>query len=66
MFCSNNKNKYKDLIIKYKKEIKTNLNKADKKMCSFYDYLSFIFFGYIPYFLLNPFMKVWKRITGRV
>ena len=66
MFYSNDKGKYKELIKKHKKELITTIKTKGFPYCSLYDLLTFIFFGYIPYFLLNPFMRIWKKIMGRV
>ena len=66
MFYSNNKGKYKKLIKKYKKELRETIKLKEFPYCSLYDLLTFLFFGYIPYFLLNPFMKLWKKARGRV
>ena len=66
MFYSNSNGKYKTLIKDYKKElISTYKNKCFPRS-SVYNVCTFIFFGYVPYFLLNPFMQVYKRILGRV
>ena len=66
MFYSNRKGKHKTLIKEYKKElISTYRNKCFPRT-SIYNVCTFIFFGYIPYFLLNPFMQIYKRILGRV
>ena len=66
MFYSNTKGKYKILITEYKKElILTYKNKCFPRS-SVYNVCTFIFFGYVPYFLLNPFMQIYKRILGRV
>ena len=66
MFYSNTKGKYKILITEYKKElILTYKNKCFPRS-SVYNVCTFIFFGYVPYFLLNPFMQIYRRILGRV
>ena len=65
MFYSNNKGKYKKLIKKYKKELRETIKLKGFPYCSLYDLLTFLFFGYIPYFLLNPFMRLWKIVLRR-
>ena len=66
MFYSNKKAKYKILIKKYREELRHVIRLAEFPTCSLYDSLTFLFFGYIPYFLLNPFMKLWKKARRRV
>ncbi len=66
MFYSNDKGIYKELIKKYKKELIHTTKLAEFPRSSLYDSLTFIFFGYVPYFLLNPFMRLWKKVMGRI
>lgn len=65
MFYSNNKGKYKILIKKHKKELRETIKLKEFPYCSLYDLLTFLFFGYAPYFLLNPFMRLWKIVLRR-
>lgn len=66
MFYSNTKGKYKNLIKQYQKELALTYKNKCFPRTTIYNVLTFIFFGYIPYFLLNPFMQMYKRVLGRV
>ncbi len=66
MFYSNNKGKYKVLIKQCQKELVSTYKDKCFPRTTVYNVLTFVFFGYVPYFLLNPFMQIYKKILGRV
>ena len=66
MFYSNNKGKYKVLIKQCQKELISTYKDKYFPRTTVYNACTFIFFGYVPYFILNPFMQIYKKILGRV
>ncbi len=66
MYFSNYENKYKSQIKHCKKELMETIQNSNTKKGSFYDSCSFAFFAYFPYTFLNFFMKIFKKLTGRI
>ena len=66
MYLSNYGHKYKTQILNCKKELKETIKNSNFRKISLYDTCSFLFFVYLPYNFLNVFMRLWKKLTGRV
>ena len=66
MYLSNYGHKYKTQILNCKKELKETIKNSNFRKISLYDTCSFLFFAYLSYNFLNIFMRLWKKITGRV